>query len=78
MKDFPGEEVAHIGPFEFSVSDKGHWDVSYITRDTALRRRAYITLVGGKTISLKRARMRCERFARTLVESCDKIRRLTK
>jgi len=78
MKDFPGEFVANIGPFEFSVSDEGHWDVDFTTKSTGARRKSYISLVSGKTISLKRAKMRCERFARLLVQSCEKLWKITK
>lgn len=74
MKDFPGEFYALIGQLEFSVSDEGHWDVSYIAKHAGLRCRTYITLESGKTISLKRAKMKCERFARTLHTAFKKLK----
>ncbi len=73
MKGFAGEFSATIGPFEFSVSDEGHWDVDFTTNSSGARRKSYISMVSGKTISLKRAKMRCERFARTLVAACRKL-----
>ena len=32
-KGYPGEFNAHIGPFEFDITEEGYWDISYVKKN---------------------------------------------
>ena len=70
LKRFPGEYECRVGYLEFSVSDRGHWDISAVLQCSPRR---VVTIQNGQCVTLSQAKRCCQKWFDKQLRAMQKL-----